>query len=102
LLAGILLLVGGPGLDILGQWQAGMRPDQSGYTAILYANAVLQFEITAAVTVMALFAVARAWAGRLDRVRRVVFDNLALFWLYLIGQSVLGIALTHGFPRVVS
>jgi cytochrome c oxidase subunit I+III len=40
-------------------------------------------------------------AGRLDVRRRVVFDNLAILWLYTIGQSLLGLLLVHGFPRAV-
>jgi cytochrome c oxidase subunit I+III len=68
---------------------------------MVYANAALQAQTVGAVVVMALFAGARIMLGRLDRVRRVVFDNLALFWAYAIGQAALGLVLTHGFPRLV-
>jgi hypothetical protein len=52
--------------------------------------------------VLALFALAREAAGKLDRVRRVTFDNAKLFWHYTVAQSLVGVALVHGFPRWVS
>jgi cytochrome c oxidase subunit I+III len=98
---GTVGLTGALGLDMLLQWQNGIRPQASGYAAMVYANALLQFEVAAAVVVMAGFAVMRSLAGRLDSVRRVVFDNLALLWWYAIGQGLFGLLLTHGFPRLV-
>jgi hypothetical protein len=50
---------------------------------------------------LALYATARFAAGLLDRERRVNFDNARLFWHYTVGQSVVGLALVHGFPRLV-
>lgn len=99
---GVVSLIAALALDLGGHWLGGLRPQASGYAAMVYANAALQAQIAAAVSAMALFAGARALSGRLDRVRRVVFDNLALFWGYGIGQAVLGLALTHGFPRLVA
>ncbi|KFC69398.1 Cytochrome-c oxidase [Bosea sp. LC85] len=98
---GTLALLGGLALDLLAHWRAGLRPQASGYAAMVYANTVLQLQIAAAVTIMAAFAIARSIAGRLTSERRVVFDNLALLWGYAISQSLLGMALTHGFPRLV-
>jgi cytochrome c oxidase subunit I+III len=98
---GQVILIASLALDMWSQWQAGLRPDASGYGAIVYASGVLQFEIVAAVLAMAGFALARLFTGRLDGHRRVVFDNLALFWLYAIGQGLFGLILTHGFPRLV-
>jgi cytochrome c oxidase subunit I+III len=98
---GTVGLTGALGLDMLLQWRNGLRPQASGYAAMVYANAVLQLEVVAAVVVMTGFAVARSLAGRLDSVRRVVFDNLALLWWYAIGQGLFGLLLTHGFPRLV-
>jgi cytochrome c oxidase subunit I+III len=34
-------------------------------------------------------------------VRRNVYDNLALLWHYGTAQGLLGLALIHGFPRMV-
>jgi cytochrome c oxidase subunit I+III len=88
-------------IDIGGQWSGGLRPDASGYAAIVYMADVLQVQIVAPVVIMAGFAISREYAGRLDRVRRSVFDNLALLWSYAIGQGLLGLLLTHGFPRLI-
>lgn len=99
---GFASLLAALALDLGAHWLGGLRPQASGYAAMVYANAALQAQIAAAVSAMALFAGVRALSGRLDRARRVVFDNLALFWGYGIGQAVLGLALTHGFPRLVA
>lgn len=61
----------------------------------------LHAQIVAPVIVMAGFMLARLLAGKLDAVRRAVFDNLALLWAYAIGQGAFALALTHGFPRLV-
>ncbi|SEG10925.1 cytochrome c oxidase subunit I [Bosea lathyri] len=99
---GVLALLAGLALDGLSHWRSGLRPQASGYAAMVYANVALQLQIAGPVVVMAGFAIARALAGRLTAVRRVVFDNLSLFWAYAIGQSLFGLLLTHGFPRMVA
>jgi cytochrome c oxidase subunit I+III len=99
--AGVAALAAALGLDIWSQWRNGLRPDASGYAAMVYASGVLQLEIVAPVVVMAGFTLARLAAGRLDATRRVVFDNLALFWGYAVGQGLFNLLLTHGFPRLV-
>lgn len=88
-------------VDILSQWQSGLRPEASGHGAMVYAGAVLQAQVSAAVVVMAAFALMRLARGLLDAERRVVFDNLRLMWIYAVGQGLFGLLLTHGFPRVV-
>jgi len=102
LVAGAAALAGALALDIAGHWRSGLRPQSSGYAAMVYANAVLHVQITAAVIIIALFAIARLLAGRLDHSRRVVFDVLMLLWLYALGQAAFGILLTHGFPRLIA
>ncbi|MCR4522997.1 cytochrome c oxidase subunit I [Bosea sp. 47.2.35] len=102
LLLGAIALVGALGVDILQHWRAGLRPQTSGYAAMVYANAALQAQIAGAVLLSAGFAAARLATGRVDRIRRVVFDNLALLWAYSLGQAAFGLALTHGFPRLVA
>ncbi|CAN7622203.1 cbb3-type cytochrome c oxidase subunit I [Bosea sp. LjRoot237] len=99
--AGIAALLGALGLDLWSHWRSGLRPQASGYAAMVYANAVLQAELAAAIVVMAGFAIYRVLTGQLDQVRRVVFDNLVLLWSYCLGQGLIGLALTHGFPRLV-
>ncbi len=100
-LLGVSALLAALCIDALSHWRAGLRPQSDSHAAMVYANAALQAQIVGAVVVMALFAVARMLLGRLDRIRRVVFDNLVLFWAYAIGQAALGLVLTHGFPRLV-
>lgn len=102
LLLGAIALVGALGVDILQHWRAGLRPQTSGYAAMVYANAALQAQIAGAVLLTAGFAAARLATGRVDRIRRVVFDNLALLWSYSLGQAAFGLALTHGFPRLMA
>jgi cytochrome c oxidase subunit I+III len=102
LLLGAFALVGALGVDIVQHWQAGLRPQANGYAAMVYANAALQAQIAGAVLLTAGFAAARLASGRIDRVRRVVFDNLALLWIYSLGQTAFGLVLTHGFPRLVA
>ena len=78
---GIVALLAGFALDGWSHWRSGLRPQASGYAAMVYANVALQLQI----------------AGRLTVVRRMVFDNLLLFWTYAIGQGLFGLLLTHGF-----
>ena len=56
----------------------------------------------AAAIVLALYALARRATGRLDRLRRVTFDNARLFWHYVVTQTLTGLLLVHGFPRLVN
>jgi cytochrome c oxidase subunit I+III len=102
IIAGVIALIAALGVDIWSQWQSGLRADASAYGAIVYTSSVLQSEIVVPVFIMAGFALARLLTGRLDAVRRAVFDNLALLWGYAIGQGLVGLLLTHGFPRLVS
>jgi cytochrome c oxidase subunit I+III len=99
---GVIALLSGFSLDGLSHWQGGLRPQASGYAAMVFANLALQLQIAAAVLVMAGFAIARVLAGRLTPIRRVVFDNLALFWAYAAGQGLFGLLLTHGYPQLVA
>jgi cytochrome c oxidase subunit I+III len=62
---------------------------------------VLFGQLAFAVVIMGGFVVARHFASRLDRERRVSFENMALLYYYTVAQSLLGLALVHGFPRLV-
>jgi cytochrome c oxidase subunit I+III len=92
---------------ILGAWatlasaQRGVAPAENGYGAIVYAFLCVDGFFVAIAVVLALFALARGFAGRLDRVRRVTFDNAKLFWHYTVAQTLVGIVLVHGFPRTL-
>jgi cytochrome c oxidase subunit I+III len=86
--------------ELAGHWQAGVRPQVSSYSAMVYMAGFLQFELVAALVVMALFVLARLAAGRLDGVWRVTFDNTALLWYYTAAQGLVGLLLVHGFPRL--
>jgi cytochrome c oxidase subunit I+III len=89
-------------LDAAGHWHAGLRPDESGYAALVAMNAFLQLQVILPFVLIAAFAIARMLAGKLNPVRRVVFDTLALFGHYVVGQSLLGLAIIHGFPRLLA
>jgi cytochrome c oxidase subunit I+III len=89
------------GLDVRAHWVAGLRPDTNSYGAMVYLGAILQLELVLPLLIMAGFVLARLGAGRLDRARRVTFDNLALLSHYTVGQGLLGLILVHGFPRLV-
>lgn len=98
---GIICLIAALGLDVMSHWQSNLRPWANGHAALVYANAMLQAQVAAAVGVTGLFVIARALAGRLDNQRRASADNLALLWLYGACQALFGLTLTHGFPRLV-
>jgi heme/copper-type cytochrome/quinol oxidase subunit 3 len=96
--AGLIVLVAAVSLEI--RAQAWLSPTASGYGAAVHLLAALAGFYTLVVVVMAAFTLARARKGMLDPVRRVVFDNARLLWHYTVAQSVLGIILVHGFPRM--
>jgi cytochrome c oxidase subunit I+III len=52
--------------------------------------------------ILAGFAIARYLTGRLDRERRVSFDNGAVLYYYAAVQAVFGLLLIHGFPRMAA
>jgi cytochrome c oxidase subunit I+III len=51
---------------------------------------------------MAGFAIARRLAGRLDRERPAVFDNLSVLWHYTVAQALIGLLLVHGAPHLLN
>jgi len=100
--ASLIALCTAPALDITGHWNSGWRPWQDGHSALVGMGLVLQGQLTLAVAIMTLFAIARRWAGRLHLRQPVVFDNVRLLWLYTVAQSLAGLLLMHGFPRVAT
>jgi cytochrome c oxidase subunit I+III len=87
------------GFHLAGQWQ--LSPTESAYGAIVHAILSIDGFFIACAVVLALLALARRRAGRLDRERRVSFDNARLFWHYTVAQTLAGLAMVHGFPRLV-
>jgi cytochrome c oxidase subunit I+III len=101
LVAGAALSVAGVAVDIAGLVFSGLSPSHSSYGAIVYLGDFLTGQIVFAVAIMACFTVARHFAGRLDRQRRITFESTALLAYYGAGQGLVGLVLVHGFPRLV-
>ncbi len=100
LLAAICLAAAGA-VEIYGHWSSGLRPTLNAYGAMVYMASALNLQVALAVLIMAGFVVGRGFAGKLDRERRVTFDNTLMLLLYGAGQTLLGLILVHGFPRAV-
>jgi cytochrome c oxidase subunit I+III len=101
LLAGAAAAVAAVGVEISGHWQTGLRPTDNSYGALVYMASALTGQLVFAVAIMTLYTLARHFTGRLDRIRRVTFDNTALLLYYAAAQGLLGLALVHGFPRLI-
>jgi cytochrome c oxidase subunit I+III len=99
---GLVALCAALAVDVIGHWDAAWRPWKDGHGAMLGMGFVLQGQLTAAIVIMTLFAIARRFAGHLHVRRRVVFDNVRILWLYTVGQSLAGLLLMHGFPWVAT
>ena len=95
MVAAAIILEGGS------QWQTGLRPQDSGYAAAVYAMIGLQGVFVAALCLMGVFTVARSMAGRLAADRRACFDSTMIFWHYTVAQGLLGLGALHGFPRIL-
>jgi cytochrome c oxidase subunit I+III len=95
------LLVAANGVDLWSQWRTGLKPDASAYGAAVYCIVALQGFFVGTVAIMGAYTIARWLAGKLDGVRRATFDNTMLFWHYTTAQGLIGLLLTHGFPRVI-
>jgi cytochrome c oxidase subunit I+III len=76
-------------------WNTGIRADANAYGALLYTFLAWQALHMIVLLFMGLFTVARVWTGALDNVRRVVFDNTHLFWLYAVAHGAIALALSH-------
>jgi cytochrome c oxidase subunit I+III len=79
------------------------QPSQPSHGADAAVNLLLALEgfYATVLLAMGLFTLARRRAGLLDGVRRAVYDNTRIFWHYVAAQSLAGLALVHGFPRLV-
>ncbi|MDN3722027.1 hypothetical protein QW131_29675 [Roseibium salinum] len=96
---GALALAGAVVLEVYGHWQTGLRPTENAYGALVYMQSALNGQVAFVILIMSGFAIARMLTGRLDRVRRVSFDNCAVLYYYAAAQLLFGLLLIHGFPR---
>ncbi|WP_421999277.1 cytochrome c oxidase subunit I [Reyranella sp.] len=99
---GCASLVAAVTVEIEGHWQAGLRPQDTAYGAMVYLAGLLAAQVAVVVVLMGLFTAARLVVGRTDRECRNSFDYTALLGYYAAGQTLLGLALVHGFPRLVA
>jgi cytochrome c oxidase subunit I+III len=101
ILLGGAVLVAAVVVEMRGHWLSGLEPSATAYGAMVYLAGLLAAQVVAAVVLMALFTAARLVAGRTDRERRNSFDHTALLGYYAAAQTMLGLGLVHGFPRLV-
>ncbi|MGE5525624.1 MAG: cytochrome c oxidase subunit I [Rhodospirillaceae bacterium] len=87
--------------DFIGHWHTSLRPSTSGYAAVVYTVLGVHGFYAVISAAMASFALARSWAGRLTAMRPAAYDNTMLLWHYAVAQNLAGMALVHGFPRLV-
>ena len=81
---------------------SGVSPRASAYGALVYMVLATNAFFAAVVIVMGFYTVARDVAGKVTRERRVTFDNVRLFWYYVTAQTLVGLAVLYGFPRLAS
>jgi cytochrome c oxidase subunit I+III len=95
----IVLMLAAFGADLWAWWQAGLRPSDHAFAAVVFAVLAWQALHVAALLFMTAYTLARSGCGLLDATRRVTFDNTRLFWSYMVAQGVAGILLVHGASR---
>lgn len=81
--------------------QSTLDPAGNAYSAGVWLLLVLGAFFAAVVAALTALSIARLARGRLDRERRMTFDTARLFWHYTVAQTLVGLALVHGFPRLV-
>jgi cytochrome c oxidase subunit I+III len=95
-----LVALAAVGLEVAGQWRAGLAPGRHAYGATVAAVASVQAFSTVVVVVMAAYSLVRSWCGRLDRGRRLTFDMTMLAGHYVAAQGIAGLAVVHLGPRL--
>ena len=95
----IVLGLAGYAAELLAQ--RSVDPTASGYGAMVYVFLVLGGFFLTTIVIMAALCIARRLAHRLDNQWRVTFDNARIFWHYVAAQSIVGLVLVHGFPRLL-
>jgi cytochrome c oxidase subunit I+III len=99
---GMLLLGAGLLADGWSIRQGVIQPTVHAYGASAWALYLWQVFHGLVALLMGAYTLARSFAGMLDGERRLTMDNTRLFWLYTVGQGLVGVALLHGFPRLLS
>ena len=94
-------MVAATGVELWSHWQAGLRPDRTAYAAAVYMFGSLQGAFAFTLTIMALYTLARSFAGMLDGTRRATFDNTMLLWHFVTAQGLIGLVVVAGFPRLL-
>ena len=89
------------GLEVLGHLRTNLDPSANSYSAMVYMGAVLTGQAAFATIILLAFASGRLLTRRLDRKRRITFDNAALLYWYTAAQGLCGLVLIHGFPRLI-
>ncbi len=102
LMAAMVLFVAGVAADGWALWSGGLRPQLHAYGAASFAIFAWQGVHVAIALLMAAYTLARSLAGKLDGQRRLTMDNTSLFWTYVAAQGAVGLALLHGFPRLLA
>jgi cytochrome c oxidase subunit I+III len=100
--AGAICMVAAVVVEIFAHWSTGLRPAANAYGAVVYMQSLVNGQLAFAIVILAGFSIARYLTGKLDRERRVSFDNGALLYYYTAAQILIGLILIHGFPRMVS
>jgi cytochrome c oxidase subunit I+III len=101
-LAGAIpLLLLALGLDTAAQLRSGLQPQETSHAAMVATVVALQGFYVATLALMALYTLARSFAGKLNAVRRATFDNTMLLWHFTVVQGLLGLAVVHAVPRLV-
>jgi cytochrome c oxidase subunit I+III len=80
-------------------WDSGARPVEHAYAAVTYTLLAWQGLHVILLMLMGGYAVARAWAGKLDSVRRSVFDNTRLMFHYTSAQGFIALLVINA-PRL--
>ena len=101
LVLALLLLIGASAVEFYGLWQSGLSFSDHAFGATLYTISGVNGALVLTLAFMVLFALARSFAGRLDGVRRAVFDNTRLLWHYAVLQGLAGLAAGHLSPRAL-
>jgi cytochrome c oxidase subunit I+III len=99
---GVVLLAAGLVADGWAIWRGPIQPTVHVYGAAAWGLYVWQAFHVLVGLLMGGYTLARSLAGMLDGDRRLTMDNTWLFWLYTVGQGVVGLALLHFFPRLLA
>jgi len=96
----LLLMFVAFGMSLCGPWQTGLRPQAHAYGALVYTVLAYQGLHVVVLAIMTVYTLVRSWCGLLHPGRRVTFDNTRIFWHYMVGQGLVGIAAVELFPRL--